>query len=425
MHDPAVRGAVEGVVALLGALTLIAFVVRRIRLPLSVALVSFGLLVAAISPVDLNISPDIVLFALLPGLVFEAAFKLDVGDLSRVVGRTIILAIPGVLIVAVVVAVVLHLATGLPLETAFVVGAIVSATDPVAVVASMRDAKAPRELATLVEAESLFNDGTGVLLFTIAISALHAPVDVPSQIVTLGVVIILSLALGAVCGFAASRIAGLTDDHLLELTLSGVLAYGTYLLADNFGQSGIIATVTAGIVLGSYGRRVGISPGSVRAVDTVWEFVAFVLTAVVFLLIGLRISFGDLIAAAGPIAWGIVAIFLGRIVVVYGLLGGIRWLARRLRPRGLSGSEWTHIQRMPVRWLHVVFWSGLRGAVAFALALALPLDIPDRVLLEQTIFGVVLFTLLVQGATASRVILMAGLGPKRSVPQVDPGPGST
>jgi len=423
MHDPAVRGAVEVVVALLGALTLIAFVVRRIQLPLSVALVSFGLLVAAISPVDLNISPDVVLFALLPGLVFEAAFRLDVDDLSRVVGRTIILAIPGVLVVALVVASVLHLATGLPLDTAFVVGAIVSATDPVAVVASMRDVKAPRELATLVEAESLFNDGTGVLLFTIAIGALHATVDLPSQIATLAVVIIVSLILGAVCGFAASRIAALMDDHLVELTLTGVLAYGTYLLADSLGQSGIIATVTAGIVLGSYGRRVGISPGSMQAVDTVWEFVAFVLTAVVFLLIGLTISFAELAAAAGPIAWGIVAIFVGRVVVVYGLLGGVRGLARRLRPRGSTGSEWSHIQRMPVGWLHIVFWSGLRGAVAFALALALPLDIPDRALLQQTIFGVVLFTLLVQGASARRVVLWAGMEPDRSRGQEPTGPG--
>lgn len=163
-----------------------------------------------------------------------------------------------------------------------------------------------------------------MLWFTIAIGALHAAVDVPSQIATLAVVIIVSLLLGAVCGFAASRIAALMDDHVVELTLTGVLAYGTYLLADSLGQSGIIATMTAGIVLGSYGRRVGISPGSVQAVDTVWEFVAFVLTAVVLLLIGLTISFADLASAAGPIAWGIVAIVLGRVVVVYGLLSGVR-----------------------------------------------------------------------------------------------------
>jgi len=130
VHDPAVRDTVEVVVALLAALTVIAFAVRWVRLPLSVALVSFGLLVAAIAPVRFTISPDVVLIALLPGLVFEAAFRLHLADLQRVVGRTIVLAVPGVLLVAAVVAVVLHVATGLPLGSAFIVGAVVSATDP-------------------------------------------------------------------------------------------------------------------------------------------------------------------------------------------------------------------------------------------------------------------------------------------------------
>lgn len=414
MHDPAVRDAVEILVGLLGALTVIAFVVRRVRLPLSVALVSFGLLVAAIAPARFTISPDVVLVALLPGLVFEAAFRLHIGDLLRVVGRTVILAIPGVLIVALVVATVLHVATGLAFETAFVVGAIVSATDPVAVVATMRDVRAPRQLATLVEAESLFNDGTGVLLFTIALANLHASGDLPAQLATFAVAIIASLLLGAGCGFVASRATALVDDHLVELTLTALLAYGTYLLADALGQSGIIATVTAGIVLGSYGREIGMSRRTQEAVDTVWEFVAFVLTALVFLLIGLSSSFAELVTAAGPIAWGIVAIFAGRIVVVYGLLGGLRWITGRLPTAGTPSSEWTHIRRMPFGWLHVVFWSGLRGAVAFALALAIPLDVPDRALLQGTIFGIVLFTLLVQGASARRVILWAGVESDRA-----------
>ena len=117
---------------------------------------------------------------------------------------------------------------------------------------------------------------------------------------------------------------------------------------------------------------------------------AFLLTALVFLLIGLSSSFADLGAAAGPIFWGIVAIFAGRIVVVYGGLGGLRVLAQRL-PIRHDRSEWAQMADMPVGWLHVVFWSGLRGAVAFALALALPLDVPDRDLLQSTVFGIVLF----------------------------------
>ena len=302
------------------------------------------------------------------------------------------------------------------MATAFIVGAIVSATDPVAVVASMRDAAAPRQLATLVEAESLFNDGTGVLLFTIAVGASRRGHRSRSaELPAFAVAIVASLVLGAACGFLASRLTAVVEDYLLELTLTGLLAYGTYLLADGLGHSGIIATVTAGIVLGSYGRRVGMGAQTQQAVDIVWEFVAFVLTALVFLLIGVTSSFAELGAAAGPIAWGIVAIFAGRIVVVYGLLGGLRLLARRLPMSRPSGSEWAHMGAMPVGWLHVVFWSGLRGAVAFALALALPLDVPDRELLQGTIFGIVLFTLLVQGTTAGRVIAWAGVGPNRKL----------
>lgn len=414
MHDPAVRGTIEVVVALLAALTLIAFAVRRVRLPLSVALVSFGLLVAAVSPARFTVSPDVVLTALLPGLVFEAAYRLHLPDLLRVVGRTTLLAIPGVLLVAAVVALVLHLTTGLPLGSAFLVGAIVSATDPVAVVASMRDVGAPRQLATLVEAESLFNDGTGVLLFTTAIANLHSGPDLPMQLASFTVAIVASLILGGTIGFLASRVAALVDDHLLVLTLTAVVAYGTYLVADGLGQSGIIATVTAGIVLGSYGREVGMSPRTQRAVDVVWEFVAFVLTAIVFLLIGLSTSIGDLATAIGPIAVGVMAIYVGRAIVVYGLLGGLRWLAGRIPLKGKRSSEWGMIRRMPSGWLHVVFWSGLRGAVAVALALALPLDVPDRGLLQGTIFGIVLFTLLVQGTSARLVLARAGVAADRT-----------
>ena len=236
---------------------------------------------------------------------------------------------PGVLVTSVVVAVVLNVTTGLPFTVAFVVGAIVSATDPVAVVATMRDVAAPRRLATLVEAESLFNDGTGIVLFAIALAAVGAAYDPVSGVATFAVAIVSSILIGAVCGFVAVRLASIVDDHLVELTLTFVVAYGTYLIANGLGQSGVIATVVAGIVLGSDAAQAGVSERTRQAIDTVWEYVAFVLTAFAFLLIGLSIVIADLVAAAGSIVWGIVAIFVGRAIVVYGILGGLRWLAAR------------------------------------------------------------------------------------------------
>jgi CPA1 family monovalent cation:H+ antiporter len=270
----------------------------------------------------------------------------------------------------------------------------VSATDPVAVVATMRQLKAPPRLVTLIDAESLFNDGTAVLVYAIGIGALNEGHTLSNDVVAFAVGIVASVGIGAASGWLIARVAALTSDHLIELTLTLLAAYGTYVLADLVHQSGIIAVVVAGIVTGTYGRRVGFSQRAREAIDTVWEFLAFVLTAVAFLLIGLAIPLGTLRDAALPIAWGVIAVLAGRALVVYGLLGGSSRIAHRF------GAA----PRMPVSWLHVMNWTGLRGAVAIALALSLPNDVPNRTLLQGTTFGIVLFTVLVQGTTAERVM---------------------
>jgi CPA1 family monovalent cation:H+ antiporter len=203
-----------------------------------------------------------------------------------------------------------------------------------------------------------------------------------------------SLAIGLVTGVVATRVIGLVDDHLVELTITVVLAYGSYILADQLGLSGVIATVTAAIVLGNFGPGRTMSETGSDAIDTVWEFFAYLLTAVVFLLVGLAIPPARLLDSIVPIAWGIAGILIGRALVVYVLLGG----ASRLAPRpGMA-------EVVPAGWLHVLFWAGLRGAVAVAMALSLPADVPQRDLLQEITFGVVLFTLLVQGTTIGRVV---------------------
>lgn len=392
--------AVEAFVALLVALAFVALVTRRVGLPYTVALVLFGVAVSfAAPPVHLQVSPQLVLLVLLPGLVFEAAYSLDQPELLRALGGVLLLAVPGVLVVAGFVAVVLHFATGLAMGPSFVVGAMVSATDPAAVTTSIRRLRAPARLATMVEAESLLNDGTGIVAFTIAVAATQGAMDPGQAAVQFVGVTVGSVAVGAVSGFVISRLAATVEDHLVELTLTLVAAYGTYLVADQLGMSGIIATVSAGIVLGSYGRRVGLSQRVQDAIDVVWEFLAFLLTALVFLLVGIAIPVGHLAEALWPIAWGVVAILVGRAAVVYLMLGGASRLAERVVGR----------ERIPTRWLHVMFWAGLRGAVAVALALSLPTDFPDRDLLQGITFGVVLFTLLVQATSAERIVRWAGV----------------
>jgi len=397
-------------VALLVIVPLLGIGARWLRLPYTVAFVLFGLVVSGAfelqSPrIVLEVRPDLVVALLLPGLVFEGAYRLDGAELRRTFWGVAILAIPGVLIAAAVVAIVLNFA-GLPIEQAFIVGAMVSATDPVAVVATMRTLRAPRRLITLIDAESLFNDGTGILVFTIALGAVGSQTSLTDSAIAFVVAITGSILLGAVSGLLIAWVAARVDDHRIVLTLTLLAAYGTYFAADSLHESGIIASVVAGITLGTFGPRFGMSLRTQEAINTVWEFLAFILTAIVFLLVGVAITLESLAAAIGLIAWGVVAVIAGRALVVYGILGGA---ARVERAFGLVPS-------LPTGWLHVMNWSGLRGAVATALALSLPLDFPNRTLLQGITFGIVLFTVVVQGVTAERVVRWSGVDRELAVP---------
>lgn len=384
-------------VVLVTAAAFIALAAKRVAVSYTVALVVFGLVAAALLPrLGISLTPELVLVVILPGLVFEAAYGIEVAELRRTSGGVALLAVPGVLVAAAVVAVVLHFATGLPLALGFVVGAMVAATDPVAVIAAFKALDAPRQLATLANGESLFNDGTGLVVFAIAVRAVGEDVGAGEGIVIFAIAVLSSLLIGGVVGFVASRVVATVDDHLIELTVSLATAYGTYLIADALGQSGVIATVAAAVVLGNYGRERGMSERTREAIDTVWEFVAFLLTALVFLLIGFSMTLHQLLDVLPWIAWGVVGVLIGRAILVYGFLG---LASRVVMTRGHSG--------IPRGWLHVLFWAGLRGAVTVAMALSLPADFPQRALLQQITFGVVLFTLLVQAATAEKVVAWA------------------
>jgi CPA1 family monovalent cation:H+ antiporter len=398
MDGTSIPNAIELLVGLLALAAIVAIIAGPLRFPYTVALVVAGLLVGvgarAAGYPAVDVSPELVLLVLLPGLVFDAAYRLRFAELRRWFGGLALLAVPGVLVSAVVVAVVLNVATGLRLDLAFIVGAMVSATDPAAVVATFKRLEVPPALATMVDGESLLNDGTGLVLFAIAVQAVHAPISPIEAVWTFTSIVAISVAIGLAAGFVAARVMALVDDHLIELTITVVLAYGSYLLADHFHDSGVIATVTAAVVLGNVGPGKTMSVTGADAIDTVWEFLAYLLTAVVFLLVGLAIPPARLADSIGPIACGIVGILVGRALVVYVLLGGVS----RLAPRpGLAA-------RVSTGWLHVLFWAGLRGAVAVAMALALPADVPQRELLQEITFGVVLFTLLVQGTTVEWVI---------------------
>jgi Na+:H+ antiporter len=403
MAGPVEFRPIEVFVALVAASAVVGLVARRVAVPYTVALVVFGLAAAFFLPqMDFSIAEDVVLVVLLPGLIFEASYHLDLGELRRSFGGVALLAIPGVLLSAMIVAAFLDLVAGIDFSLGFVVGAIVAATDPAAVIATFKRIGTPRRLSTLIEGESLFNDGTALVVFAIAQSAVTGQVTFSGAALTFVATLAISLVIGSVIGFVASAMVATVDDHLLELTVSLAAAYGAYLVADMFHESGIIATVVAGIVFGNYGRSLGMSERTQEALDTVWEFLAFLLTALVFLLVGLVITLPDLVEAIWPIIVCVVAILVGRAMAVYLLVGGTsRLISDRFHPG------------IPIGWLHVMFWSGLRGAVAVAMALSLPSDFPQRALLQEITFGVVLFTLLVQGTTTELVLERTGANRER------------
>lgn len=397
MDNETLPHTIELLVGLLILATVVAIVARPLRIPYTVGLVVAGLLVGAVASLagvpPVVIDPDLVLVVLLPGLVFEAGYRLRVAELRRWWGGLALLAFPGVVVSAVIVAVVLAMATGLPIELAFVVGAMISATDPAAVVATFQRLTTDRALGTMVDGESLLNDGTGLVLFAIALELLTRPISAGEAVASFLGAVGFSVIIGLAMGYLATRVVRLVDDFLVDLTVSVILAYGAYLLADEVHLSGVLATVTAAVVFGNIGPGRTLKDTEADAVDTVWEFLAYLLTAFVFLVVGLAIPPARLVESIVPIAWAVVAALLGRALIVYGMLGGLGLLAP------IPGME----ARFPLGWLNVVFWSGLRGAVAVAMALSLPADVPQRDVLQAIVFGVVLFTLLVQGTTVGRL----------------------
>ena len=382
------------VIELLLIVSLVAIAVRRLRIPYTVALVIVGLGLTTQQPLKLALTPELILTLLVPPLVFEAAFHLNLRDLRRDLPGILLLAIPGVLITTVIVGGLTSLVTPLALPVALVFGALISATDPVAVVALFRALGAPKRLALLIESESLFNDGTAIVVYNLVLVTALTGAFHPIQ----GVVEFLrvaagGLAVGFVLGWLVAQLIARIDDYLIETTLTTVLAFGAYLIAERLHFSGVLAVVAAGLINGNIGPQ-GMSPTTRIVLFNFWEYVAFLANSLVFLLIGLQVNIPILVANWQAVLWAIVAVLISRAVVAYGL----GWIHNRVT------------EPIPWRWLHVLNWGGLRGAIALALALSLPAALgPQRELVRVMAFGVVLFTLLVQTMTMKPLLRWLGI----------------
>jgi monovalent cation:H+ antiporter, CPA1 family len=376
--------------ALLAALALYA------RLPYAVALVLGGVVAEETHLVALpRLEPGVLLFVFLPPLLFDAAFRLDDKQLRSLARPVLLLALPGTILTAAIVAAVLVFAIRLPLAVALLFGSIVAATDPVAVVSIFRRLHAPSRLAVLAEGESLINDGVAITLYTAAIGLVTAgSTDLVSALGFFVRQVVGGVVIGALMGVVFSRLSAMIDDHLIEMTFSTALAYGSYLAAQSLEASGALACVAAGLIHGSYGRRVGMSERSRRMLDDLWEYFGFVANALVFLLVGFTANLASLAQSATAVAVSIVSVLVSRAVVIF--VPPV--VAKRFRAT-------SHAERV------VLVWGGLRGALTITLALALPPQLPERQLLIAMAFGVVLFSLVVQGVTLSIVVQRAGLAP--------------
>jgi monovalent cation:H+ antiporter, CPA1 family len=395
-----------GTIALLAIAMIVALIARRLNLPYTVGLVLTGL---ALSLARVNfgfeLTHDFIFDLILPPLLFEAALNLPWPDLRRDLPPVLAMSFVGVALCVAVVALGLVYVLGWPILPALAFGSLVGATDPIAVVALLKETGVKGRLALLIESESLINDGSAALLFGLVLTVIEGGAAItPLAIVAKFVIVAIGGVLaGLLCGGAAIALAGRSDDHLVETALTAVAAYSSFLLAEHFGASGVLATVAAGMTMGNLGVLSARGPSfqfTARGRDFVinfWEFAAFLANSYIFLMIGLALADAPKRFGIG-FAFMIVLALAGRAAAVYPLCWPFR------------NTSW----RVPREQQHFLWWAGLRGALALALALSLPVAMPYRNDILFGAFAVVAFSTLVQGLTAGLLLKALGLGGETS-----------
>jgi CPA1 family monovalent cation:H+ antiporter len=342
--------------------------------------------------------------ALLPPLLFEAALSLSWRELRRDAALVLTLATAGVAISALVVAGGMTLGAHWPWPAALTFGVLIAATDPVSVLVTFKEIGVTGRLRLLVEAESLLNDGVAAVLFALALAYAQSGHAARPAAMTASFLwqALGGVSVGVLCGGAATLLAGRpTADHLVETALTASAAYGAFLLADRLQASGVLATVAAGLVMANIGAlnredSPFFTERGREVADAFWEFAAFVSNSLIFLLIGIgdaHIPFREM--GGGALALAIALVWLGRAATVYPLCALFAGSGRRVARRHQDA----------------LFWGGLRGALALALALSLPPSLPYRDEVVITTFGVVAFSVIVQGVAMPLLLRRWGLLP--------------
>lgn len=365
--------------------SLVAIVSRRLKLPYSVALVAAGIALAALpTGVEVPLTRELIFNILLPPLIFEAALQLKWAPFRQDLPVTAGLAFPGVAVAAAIVAAGMHYAVGWSWAAAGLFGVLIAATDPVAVIAAFKELKVDRRLSAMVESESLLNDGAAAVGFALLTAIAAGQSATPLAI---GGALLWTISGGVMVGLAVAAllllIAGRTQDHLVEITLTTIAAYGSFTLAEHLHASGVLAALAAGLLVGNAGWTRGVSQSGRGHVLAFWEYAAFLANSIVFILIGEQEAHQARHLLSTPALIAIGLVLLGRIAAVYPICA-------------LFARSRLAVDR---RYQHVLVWGGLRGALALALVLALPDDLPERREIIAVAFAVVAFSIFVQGLT--------------------------
>lgn len=370
---------------LLVVASLVAMISRRVGLPYTAGLVLAGAALAFL-PIGakLPLSRELIFNVFLPPLIFEAAMQLRWARFRREMPLTVVLAFLGVALSVAVVAAGLHGLLGWSWLGAAIFGVLIAATDPVSVIAAFKEMRAEPRLAMVVEAESLLNDGVAAVGFAVLIGLAGGesitPLDAFGALLW---TVFGGVGIGAVVAFLALKLAGRTTDHLVEITLTTIIAWGSFLLAEHVGASGVFATLAAGLMLGNAGWHRAISEEGRPHVEGFWDYAAFLANSCLFLLIGSH-------EAHQPVGFVWVTLLLVIALTLIGRAAAVYPIAALFRRSALT---------LPASYQHVLVWGGLRGAVGLALALSVPVTVAEQSQIVVLTFGVVAFSILVQGLT--------------------------
>jgi CPA1 family monovalent cation:H+ antiporter len=382
-------------------------IAKKLKRPYPIALVIVGTIIGLVNIPLLEPLKDfiteaeifnfVIITMFLPALLGEAALKLPFSHLKENKKPIIALAFGGTLLSFILIGFSAIWLLHLSIPAAFVFAALMSATDPVSVLSIFKSVGVKKRLATVIEGESLFNDGLAVVLFKISAFYLLTYIELGALGAGYGLwefikVISLGLIIGGVLGYGFSQLTKYFDDYPLEIIFSIILFYGSFLLAENVHASGVIAVVVAALIFGNYGTKIGMSPTTKLNINNFWDVAALLANSLVFLMVGLEITRIDLAEKWGLIFLAIFIVLVARSIAVY--------------------SSLFFIKNFPRSWKHVINWGGLKGSLSIALVLSLPRDFTGREEILIMAFSVVLFSLVTQGLTIKPLLSWLGVNKK-------------